>query len=405
MISAGDLAARLEGLEPIGLGPSGTTRLAWTPEDAAARAWFERQAAAGGLRAERDPAGNLWALPGGAGPWWGVGSHLDSVRSGGRYDGALGVAAAFEVAARAGIPLAVISFADEEGARFNTPTFGSRALVGRLDVDDALHRVDDDGMTMADALTAAGVDPAGLPAAPQRLAQLRGFVELHIDQSRDLARAGLPAGVVGSLASRLRLEVELTGRADHAGTTRRHERRDALAAAARLIVRADELAGEDPDFVVTATRLLVEPGALTTIASHVALWIDARAPAPAAVEEWRAGLVRVADELARTTGVAIEIRTAAHSAGVAFDPAIRATLSAACAALGSAGTELTCFAGHDAGVLAERVPAGMVFVRNATGVSHAAGRGGHAGGRGGRCRGDAPRPRGARADERRSARW
>ena len=372
MITAGDLAARLEGLEPIGLGPSGTTRLAWTPEDAAARAWFERQAAACGLHAERDPAGNLWAVPGGAGPWWGVGSHLDSVRGGGRYDGALGVAAAFEVAARAGVPLAVISFADEEGARFNTPTFGSRALAGRLDVDDALRRVDDDGVTMAGALAAAGVDPAGLPAAPQRLAQLRGFVELHIDQSRDLASAGVPAGVVRALASRLRLEVELTGRADHAGTTRRHERRDALAAAARLIVRADELAGEDPDFVVTATRLLVEPGALTTIASHVALWMDARAPAPATVEEWRAGLVRVAEELARTTGVAIEIRTAAHSAGVDFDPAIRATLSTACAELGSAGAELTCFAGHDAGVLAEHVPAGMVFVRNATGVSHAA---------------------------------
>ncbi len=91
-----------------------------------------------------------------------MGSHLDSVRSGGRHDGALGVAAAFEVAARADVPLAVISFADEEGARFNTPTFGSRALVGRLDVDDALGRVDDDGVTMADALTAAGVDPAGL---------------------------------------------------------------------------------------------------------------------------------------------------------------------------------------------------------------------------------------------------
>ncbi len=371
MITAHDLAARLKDLEPIGLGPSGTTRLAWTPEDAAARRWFERQAVAGGLRAERDPAGNLWAVPGAPGPWWGVGSHLDSVRSGGRHDGALGVAAAFEVAARAGVPLAVISFADEEGARFNTPTFGSRALVGRLDVDDALGRVDDDGVTMADALTAAGVDPAGLPAAPRRLALLRGFVELHIDQTRDLARAGVPAGVVGALASRMRVEVELTGRADHAGTTRRNERRDALAAAARLIVRADELAGGDPEFVVTATRLLVEPGALTTIPSHVALWIDARAPAPSTVEQWRAGLDRVAQELARATGVAIEVRTSAQSAGVAFDPAIRSRLSAACADLGSAGAELVCFAGHDAGVLAERLPAGMAFVRNATGVSHA----------------------------------
>ena len=371
MITARDLAARLADLQPIGLGPAGTTRLAWTPEDAAARAWFEGQAAAGGLRPERDPAGNLWAVPDADGPWWGVGSHLDSVRSGGRYDGALGVAAAFEVAARADVPLAVISFADEEGARFNTPTFGSRALVGRLDVDDALGRIDDDGVTMADALAAAGVDPAGLADAPRRLALLRGFIELHIDQTRDLERAGVPAGVVGSLASRMRVEVELTGHADHAGTTRRRDRRDALAAAARLIVRADELAAEDPDFVVTATRLLVEPGALTTIPAHVALWIDARAPAPDTVARWRAALDGVAGELAQSTGVAIEVRTVAHSASVAFDAAIRARLSAACAGLGSAAQELVCFAGHDAGVLAERVPAGMVFVRNPTGVSHA----------------------------------
>jgi len=371
VIGAADLAARLADLQPIGLGPAGTTRLAWTREDAAARAWFERQAAAVGLRAERDPVGNLWAVPDGDGPWWGVGSHLDSVRSGGRHDGALGVAAAFEVAARAAVPLAVISFADEEGARFNTPTLGSRALVGRLDADDALARVDDDGVTMAAALAAAGVDPAGLSGAPERLALLRGFVELHIDQTRDLERAGVPAGVVAALASRMRVEAELTGRADHAGTTRRADRRDALAAAARLVVRADELAATDPGFVVTATRLLVEPGALTTIPSHVALWLDARAPAPETVERWRAALDGFAAQLARSTGVAIELRTAAQSAGVAFDAGIRARLAAACADLGSATDELVCFAGHDAGVLAERVPAGMLFVRNPTGVSHA----------------------------------
>ena len=371
MIAAADLAARLAGLEPIGLGPDGTTRLAWTPEAAAARAWFERQAQGAGLRTEADEAGNLWAVPHAPAPWWAVGSHLDSVRSGGRYDGALGVAAAFEVAARATVPVAVISFADEEGARFNTPTFGSRALVGRLDITDARARVDDGGVRMADALAGAGVDPTGLADAPQRLERLCGFLELHIDQSRDLAAAGAAAGAVGSLASRMRVEAELTGRADHAGTTRRHERRDALAAAARLIVRADELAGEDPDFLVTATRLRVEPGGLTTVPAHVLLWLDARTPEAAALERWRRGLETAAGELARASGVQIALHTAASSAGVRFDARVRAALVAACASLGSAAPELVCFAGHDAGVLAERLPAGMVFVRNATGVSHA----------------------------------
>ena len=186
-------------------------RLAWTPEDEATREWFTAQARGLGREVERDPAGNLWALPTGDGPWWAVGSHLDSVRDGGLYDGPLGVAAAFAVAARLEQPVAVVSFADEEGARFNTPTFGSRALVGRLDVDDVLARRDDDGVSLRDAMEAAGLDPDGLARAPEWLGRMRGMVELHIDQTRDLAAAGSPAGVVTALASRLRLQVDLSG--------------------------------------------------------------------------------------------------------------------------------------------------------------------------------------------------
>jgi N-carbamoyl-L-amino-acid hydrolase len=299
-----------------------------------------------------------------------VGSHLDSVRDGGRYDGALGVAAAFEIAARSAAPVAVVSFADEEGARFNTPTFGSRALVGRLDVEDVLARRDDDGVALADAMTAAGVDPSGLGDAPSRLERLHGFLELHIDQTTDLAAAGVPAGVVSGLASRLRLQVDVTGEADHAGTTPRGERRDALAAAARLIVAAEDLASATPDLVSTAARLLVEPNALTTVPAHVRLWLDARAPAPAAVDDWRKGLERAAAELASARGVAIELSVASRSAGVSFDESLRARLRAAASARHGDVPELTCFAGHDAGVLAERIPAAMVFVRNASGISH-----------------------------------
>jgi len=217
LISAVDLERRLAGLRPIGRGERGTTRLAWTPEDAAAGEWFAEQAADTGLAVERDPAGNLWAVPDADPPWWAAGSHLDTVRGGGEYDGALGVAAAFEVAARAERPLAVLSFADEEGGRWNTPTFGSRALVGRLDVGDALARRDDDGVTLGEAIAAAGVDPSRIGEAPERLRLLRGFLELHIDQSRAVAAVG----VVASLASRTRVQAELSGAPDHAGTTMR----------------------------------------------------------------------------------------------------------------------------------------------------------------------------------------
>jgi N-carbamoyl-L-amino-acid hydrolase len=369
VISADDLVELLADLEPIGRSERGTTRLAWTAEDEAAGAWFTRTATRAGLRTERDPAGNLWACPEEPGPWWAVGSHLDSVRDGGRYDGALGVAAGFAIARRSPVSLAVIAFADEEGARYNTPTFGSRALVSRLDVDEVLARVDDRGVALSEAMRAAGVDPDGLTTAPRWIERLRGLLELHIDQSRDVAQLAAPAGVVRGLAARMRVEVDLRGLADHAGTTRRSERRDALLAAARLIVAADELAA--PEMVTTAGRVLVEPNAPTTVASHVRLWLDARAPEPEALDDWWDGLQVAARELQSATAVEVRASVASLNRGTTFDEEVRAALRMAAARAGLAAPEIVCFAGHDAGVIAQRRPAGMVLVRNAAGVSHA----------------------------------
>jgi N-carbamoyl-L-amino-acid hydrolase len=322
----------LRRLQAIGRTPEGTTRLPWTDELAQAEAWFGEQADTAGLRVERDPAGSLWAVPAAEAPWWGVGSHLDSVRRGGAWDGALGVAAAFEVARRASKPVCVIAFADEEGARFNTPTFGSRALVGRLP-PDVLDRRDADGARLGDVIGAE--DPF---AAPSWLPRLRGFLEVHIDQSREAASLGVPFTRVRDLAARRRLRFDVTGRADHAGTTPMDEREDALALAARMIATATE---PREGLRVTATRILVEPNALSTIPSRATFWLDVRggeAPIDGGVVE-------------------------SASDGVAFDAAVRA-------ALGDA-PEVTCWAGHDAGILAERIPAGMLLVRNQTGISHA----------------------------------
>jgi beta-ureidopropionase / N-carbamoyl-L-amino-acid hydrolase len=344
VITAAELEERLAGLDGIGRDGDGWTRLAWTPEDDAAGSWFAEQAEGVGLRVERDPAGNRWALPDGDGPWWATGSHTDTVRQGGRYDGALGVAAAFAVAAHLDTPVAVISFEDEEGARFNTPTFGSRALAERL-APDVLDRVDAEGVTLRDA---SGLSPADLAAAPEWRARLRGFLELHIDQSRDLARAGAPYGVVSGLAARLRAVATLHGRADHAGTTPLDEREDALLAAARVIIDARRLAGDH--MRATVGRLLVEPNAPTTVPSLARVWLDARAPDPAALDAWVAGL-----------GVPVEIQS--RTDGVEFDARVRGALGGS--------PELLCFAGHDAGMVAEHLPAGMVLVRNAEGTSHA----------------------------------
>jgi N-carbamoyl-L-amino-acid hydrolase len=368
LIEAADLWARLEPLLPIGRGPRGTTRLAWTDEDAAAGEWFREQAAGVGLHVERDPAGNLWAIPAAPPPWWAMGSHLDSVREGGSFDGALGVAAAFEVAARVGAraaraspPIAVISFADEEGARFNTPTFGSRALTGVLN-RSVLDRVDGDGVRLGDAMVAAGVDPAGIGAALEWLSRLRGFVELHIDQTTELARAGLPVGVVRGLVSRMRLRADIEGRADHAGTTPPAERRDALAAAARLIVAALDLSGDG--LVATVSRIEVEPNALTTVPARASVWLDARAADARSVEEWRAAVEKA------EVGLPVAFSLESQSPGCEFDPGLRSRLVELSEEMGARAPELDCYAGHDAGLITARLRAAMVLVRNETGVSH-----------------------------------
>jgi beta-ureidopropionase / N-carbamoyl-L-amino-acid hydrolase len=371
VISADRIARRLAGLEGVGIGDAGVVRMAWTREDASARAWFEQQAEELGLVVDRDPAGNLWACPGRDPPWWGVGSHLDSVRGGGRFDGPLGVACGFELVASCAEPIAVLSFADEEGAGFNTPTFGSKALAGKLDVASVVDRRDEAGVALGDAIRATGLDPGAIAQASGWLAKLRGFIEIHIDQTTELARAGAPAGIVSSLASRRRLEVDLRGRADHAGTTPAAERRDALSTAAHLIVAAEELAEGVDRLTVTTSRILAEPNAPTTIAAHVRLWIDARAPDLAVVDEWSRRVAEEAEELGSRTGVEIAIEAASRSAGAEFSPQLRSALRrAGDEVIGSAAPEVVCFAGHDAGVLAERIPAAMVLVRNATGVSH-----------------------------------
>ncbi|HTU85046.1 MAG TPA: Zn-dependent hydrolase [Solirubrobacteraceae bacterium] len=388
MINVEGLAARLDGLEEIGIEPDGVWRLAWTDEDAASRSWFEAQAASAGLRVVLDPAGNLWACPDAEPPWWAVGSHLDSVRGGGRFDGPLGVACGFEIAADGSGEVAVLSLADEEGARFNTPTFGSKALAGRLDLPAVLDRRDDDAVSLLEAMVRAGVDPSRIAGAPSWLEKLAGFLEIHIDQTTELARAGEPVGVVSSLAARTRLELVLRGRADHAGTTPPAERRDALAAAARLIVGAEDLAaegersagpgggalsldGDHGSLTVTASKIINKPNAPTTIAAEVRLWIDARAPSFAAIDSWRTGLDSLVSELHERTGVTIDVTTASRSDPREFSGELRAALSRASEeVVGHAAPELVCFAGHDAGVLAERVPAAMLLVRNPTGVSH-----------------------------------
>jgi N-carbamoyl-L-amino-acid hydrolase len=371
----------LSELSSVGRDPAGgVTRFAWAGAEVELREWFSARAAGLGLDVETDGNGNLWA-------WWGasasgtslagtafvVGSHLDSVRSGGEWDGPLGVASAFAVveSLRASgwmptRPLAVVAFADEEGGRFGLACLGSRLLTGAVAPSHALGLLDDEGVTLAEAMTAAGHDPSRVGADPARLAKIGAFVELHIEQgrmplpggARGLAGAGRPVGVAREIWPHGRWRIDLAGVPDHAGTTALADRVDPVLAMAEGIVEVRRAASE-LGILATVGRVRVLPGAVNAIASSASLWVDARGQDPDRVRELVAAVER-------RLGVAASLES--WTDVTRFDTALTADLAAA---VGGEVPSLPSGAGHDAGVLSlAGIPTAMLFVRNPTGVSH-----------------------------------
>lgn len=360
------------GLAAIGArGGHGWTRLAWTDEDRAARAWFTDEAQRIGLDVETDRNGSLWA-------WWGAGegavatgSHLDTVPGGGAFDGALGVVAgllAVEELRGRGVtprrPIAVVAFADEEGARFDTPTFASSLSAGVRDPASILDRTDSDGVILRDAIAAAGIDPHGLGADPERLEQLDVFVELHIEQGRHLAPIDAPVGVATGIWPHGRWRVVLEGASDHAGTTRLGDRRDPTLVLATLLQAARRASG-DRDGVGTVGRIAVEPNASNAIPRRVVASLDVRAPDDQRLDAIVATIIDVVGRAAGVNGVEASVEEVSRSPAVVFDRALRRRLRDLADA-----PELPTAAGHDAGMLARATRSVMLFVRNPTGASH-----------------------------------
>ena len=372
-----------ESLLPVGRdgGTGGYRRFSWTPADAECRRWFFQAAAERDLRAAADRNGNLWAwwdVPGSADPAGAVvtGSHLDSVPDGGAYDGPLGVVTAFaavDLLRERGVvpvrPLAVAAFCEEEGARFGVACLGSRLLAGAIEPDRARALTDAAGVTLAAAMTAAGQDPAVIGPDPGLVAGIAAYVELHIEQGRALADTGAAIGVAEGIWPHGRWRLTFTGRADHAGTTRLTDRRDPMLAAAATILAARGAAARH-GALATVGKLTVDPGAVNAISSSVTAWLDARAPDEARLRALVADVLTQARTAAVAHGVALDRAGESVTPAVAFDAALRDRLVASLAAAGIAAPVLPTGAGHDAGVLAAKVPAGMLFVRNPTGVSH-----------------------------------
>jgi N-carbamoyl-L-amino-acid hydrolase len=355
----------------------GYRRLAWTDADLTLREWFAGEAAALGLDLEVDRNGNMWA-------WWGdssgsdavvTGSHLDSVPDGGNYDGPLGVASALDAVAelkRRGVqprrPLAIACFTDEEGGRFGVACIGSRLAGGVLAPDRALALRDVDGVTFAEALTAAGRDPQALGAEPDRLARIGAFVELHVEQGRGLIDMNAAVGVGTAVLPHGRWRVDIAGQPNHAGTTLIADRRDPMMGLAVLIESARREAAER-DSVSHAARATVgkvqcTPNAVNAIPSHVIGWLDARAQDEATLDTM---LEAIGRDMLDLPGLHVQIAMESRTPAQTFD----VSLSTALATMLGGAPMLATGAGHDAGVLAEiGVPAGMLFVRNPTGISH-----------------------------------
>ena len=361
-------------LQGIGRGADGGyRRFTWTRDGQQCRAWFAAQARSRELDLRTDRNGNQWA-------WWPepgpgavvAGSHLDSVPDGGAFDGPLGIVAALAaidlLRARGvtpGRPVAVAAFVEEEGARFGTACLGSKLLTGAVTPQAARALTDDAGVTFAQAMTEAGLDPGGIGPDDNLLASVAAFIEPHIEQGRALAPLGAPLALAGGIWPHGRWRFTFNGRADHAGTARFADRSDPVLPFASTVLAARELAAAN-SALATFGKVTVEPGGVNGVPSQVRAWLDARGPDEDSVTRVVTELGEAAGRYCAPHGVSLEVRQESSTPEVRFDQALQARIAAV---LGDIPV-LPTGAGHDAGVLAAKVPTAMLFVRNPTGVSH-----------------------------------
>lgn len=338
------------------------------------RGWFVEACETRGLVVEADGLGNLvgwWTPSGVSGPAVLTGSHLDSVLDGGAYDGPLGVVsalAAIDLLRERGFvpsrPLGVSVFAEEEGSRFGLACLGSRLVAGALLLEEARELRDRDGIFFGDALDAAGLD--GQPMS--LLDRVGSFVELHVEQGRDLVDRGAPVGVASEIWPHGRYRFDFAGEANHAGTTRMEDRRDPMLTYAMTALAANKqarLAGDRATF----GRVEVAPNGTNAVPSRVTAWLDARCATDSRLADLVDAVSRQGTDRAGRDGTSLVVTAESVSASVAFDPGLAQRLAADHE--GGDWPVIPTMAGHDAGILAAAgVPTAMLFVRNPTGVSH-----------------------------------
>lgn len=383
--SAAELGARafrlLDELAAISDESGKLTRLYLSPSHRRAADLVQGWMRQAGLDASLDAAGSVQGRMEGQAPGLPalmVGSHIDTVRDGGRYDGNLGVVAGILVAEAlkpraASLPFAfeVVAFGDEENVRFPTNFSTSAALAVGYDAR-WLDATDAEGVKLRDALRAFGGDPEGLAALRRAPGSLVGYLELHIEQGPVLEAHDEPVGVVTAINAQIRARVRVTGEAGHAGTVPMRLRRDALAAAAEMALAMEAVAAAHPDAVGTVGVFRPEPGATNVIPSAVGFTVDFRAPRDDTLASMDGQLRERFAEIAQRRGVGLSIEPYAREKATPMDETLRQALERGVARSGAniAARRIPSGAGHDAMIMAKLCPSAMLFVRNEKGVSH-----------------------------------
>ncbi len=378
-INSERLYANFLQLSEIGSTPEGgVSRLALSPDDLKARAWFADRIEEAGLRVRDDDAGNLSGVLPCSRPdakTLLVGSHLDSVPNGGRYDGVVGVLAALEclrTLSEAGIDLPVhleaIDFTDDEGTWRSM--FGVRAFAGVLTADDLTDQTVDNAPFRA-AMARSGIDPRAINRAKRAPDSLAGYLELHIEQSSRLARAGINIGAVTGIVGRTTYLLTFVGQAGHSGTTDMYKRRDALRGAALFVVRGHEMIRERyGDGIFNVGDIDVKPGAYNIIPSRARLLMECRHVSEKLLSEMETALLGIARECAAANGLELEPKLVVHVPAATMAAGMIQAIETAADTLGLTHMPLFSYSGHSAQILAHSLPCGMIFIPSVDGISH-----------------------------------
>jgi allantoate deiminase len=361
------------------VGAAGVSRPVYSPEWVAAQDQVAAWARDAGLAVRRDAVGNVWSRLDGIekGKAIVTGSHIDSQRPGGRFDGALGVIGGL-IALRAlkrqigpaKRPLEAVSLCEEEGSRFGRAHFwGSRAIVGRIEPGEAETLLDYDGISMAEAMRSVGLDPAAIPTATRT--DIDTYIELHIEQGPVLEHRGLPAGIVNRITGLRHYLVEVVGRADHAGGAPMDLRRDPMAGAAEIISKViDTAVAMGQPAVTTVGRILAEPNYPAIVPEKVTFMVDARHPDPEAIAQLFHRHETVFHEVGRHRHLTVRWEIVMDHPPCPADPTIVRVLEDAARMAGIPALTMHSGAGHDAQMMANVAKMAMIFVQSKDGRSH-----------------------------------